>query len=491
MPSFDPSPPATAAYSRTFLLFLGAATALAAVALYLVFQGKLNADEGFYLLASRMVRGGFRPYRDFGFTQGPVLPYVNVPWLELFGYSLDGQRLTSLAWLAIAVAMSVAWLKRYHSWSLVAVFLWVLIGAPSWMEYMVKGKTYAFGSLCVVVGTWALLDGGRWWVRWLLFIAAAGLGVGARFPLAGFFLPAGLCLLIATPTWKERMLAVGATSVVAALLLWWAAAGSWGNFVFWTMQFHQETLFKFPLSRRLWDAVRYAPGVWVLAAIAGVIFVRRRQWKPAMALGCLGIALVLNISAPSTYAEYLMPFVLASAMIGAPVLGDLVAKNSRGVGLFTLLALALAGWISPLERTKDILLQAGEAEAYLRSSATPGSQVIASMPEIPVAAGLKVPLPMVMGKFALTQDYPSAFAASHLMVTPEMVVALIRDPSTSAVVFSAFANWNFAWSVPSYRPISKDSQNSIRAAINRDFQLGFVNDEYLVFVRKMPVPPNK
>ena len=41
-----------------------------------LYFGDLNQDEGWYLYAARQVHEGELPYRDFAFTQGPMLPLV-------------------------------------------------------------------------------------------------------------------------------------------------------------------------------------------------------------------------------------------------------------------------------------------------------------------------------------------------------------------------------------------------------------------------------
>jgi hypothetical protein len=41
-----------------------------------VWFGALNQDEGWYLYAAQSVCEGKMPYRDFFYTQGPVMPYV-------------------------------------------------------------------------------------------------------------------------------------------------------------------------------------------------------------------------------------------------------------------------------------------------------------------------------------------------------------------------------------------------------------------------------
>ena len=58
----------------TRYLALGGFLALIALGLWFVRFGGLNADEGFYLLAARLVADDLVPYRDFGITQPPGIP---------------------------------------------------------------------------------------------------------------------------------------------------------------------------------------------------------------------------------------------------------------------------------------------------------------------------------------------------------------------------------------------------------------------------------
>ena len=58
---------------KFWLLSVFAFAALAGTA---VWFGGLNQDEGWCLYASRMVAEGMMPYRDFAYTQGPLMPVV-------------------------------------------------------------------------------------------------------------------------------------------------------------------------------------------------------------------------------------------------------------------------------------------------------------------------------------------------------------------------------------------------------------------------------
>ena len=48
----------------------------ACLAFAAVWLGGLNQDEGWYLYAANLVAEGEVPYRDFFYTQGPVMPVV-------------------------------------------------------------------------------------------------------------------------------------------------------------------------------------------------------------------------------------------------------------------------------------------------------------------------------------------------------------------------------------------------------------------------------
>ena len=55
----------------------------------------VDGDEGFYLLASRLVLNHKTPYLDFFYTQAPLLPYVYGLWMKLFGISWFSARTLS------------------------------------------------------------------------------------------------------------------------------------------------------------------------------------------------------------------------------------------------------------------------------------------------------------------------------------------------------------------------------------------------------------
>lgn len=79
--------------------------------------GRITGDEGWYALSVRNVMEGKLPYKDFCFTQMPLMPYIYAPAFYLFGSDLLTARLLSLGFSLIALIFTMAVCYRragYH-----------------------------------------------------------------------------------------------------------------------------------------------------------------------------------------------------------------------------------------------------------------------------------------------------------------------------------------------------------------------------------------
>jgi len=130
-----------------------AAVVAVCVAYLAVWWGGLNQDEGWYLYASRLVAEGKLPYRDFFFTQGPVLPFV---YSVLPVHGLLSGRLATYGFSIAATAVSIAFARslvpvgRRRAVSL-AVFS--MLACNLYHVYFTSiPKTYALGALLVMSG---------------------------------------------------------------------------------------------------------------------------------------------------------------------------------------------------------------------------------------------------------------------------------------------------------------------------------------------------
>ena len=109
-----------------------------------------GGDEGFYLLASRLVVQGKVPYRDFFYTQAPLLPYVYGLWIKCFGVSwISGRTLSALLTTALGVLLYVDVCQVTRKWiaGLAAVLLF-LSSSLIYGSYPIA-KTYSLAALCL------------------------------------------------------------------------------------------------------------------------------------------------------------------------------------------------------------------------------------------------------------------------------------------------------------------------------------------------------
>jgi hypothetical protein len=454
--------------------------------LFLVFKGELNADEGFYLQASRLVNDGLRPYADFGFTQTPLTPYANLPWLHLFGFDLLGVRLAGLMWTAATVALGATLVLR-ADWSARAAFVFLLAAAPGWLAFSVKGKTYAFGAFAVMLSVVALRGRWRLSLRWLLFLAAATIGVCARLPLAAFFAVAGIGLLIETPQWKWRCAALLATTVLAGSTIWLIAHGAWEQAWFWTVNFHRQVDYDRALSARLREFLATGPAIWVAATLVLFASCTRLRTKNCILEIALLVAVAANLGRRTTYGEYVVPLVPVAALLAAPW----IAAQSRALRplgqAILLVSVALSALVLPPKASSNALIDAATAAGILREHVAKDGYVLASMPEVPIASGHPTYVRLALGKFAMTEELSPEMAARLHMMTSDALLELLVDQRTQALVLSDLWTWNFGWSLPSMHWRSKPARDRMNEAIRANYEIVYSSSNYVVLLRK-PAP---
>ena len=121
-----------------------------------VWLGGLNQDEGWYLYAANLVADGKMPYRDFFYTQGPMMPivYSAFSWAwERWG--LLGARAFTVVIGLFGIAMAAATARRIAPEGRkaeAALVAFLLLGCNLYhLYYVAIPKTYALAGLFVAV----------------------------------------------------------------------------------------------------------------------------------------------------------------------------------------------------------------------------------------------------------------------------------------------------------------------------------------------------
>jgi hypothetical protein len=122
-----------------------------------LWMGELNQDEGWYLYAAKQMTEGKMPYRDFAFTQAPMLPLVYswaYGWVERFGL-LGGRAVT---WVLGTLGMlSAVWLAMRagprQAQRLTAGLCFILVATNVYQSYFTTVvKTYSLSSMFLCAG---------------------------------------------------------------------------------------------------------------------------------------------------------------------------------------------------------------------------------------------------------------------------------------------------------------------------------------------------
>lgn len=458
-----------------------------------VFLGELNQDEGWYLYAARLVSEGQMLYRDFAFTQAPLLPLAYslvqplVEWGGLgAGRAVTGGLTLLTAGLAALVARRLA-PRELAGWAGAAAFAQAAVNVyQSYFGTVVK--TYALCGFLLTAGAWLLVLARDY--RSFMLHALAGLllagAAGTRLS-AGVLLPvAGIYLL-----WqRERCgpsawFAFGVGGAVGLLVLFvpfiMAAPEPFRTFV---LEYHaardagswfSQLIYKAGCLSRVVQAYTVAVGLGVFLILAR--WARGTQAEPmdklalTLWLGLAAMALV-HLSAPFPYDDYQVPLYPLMAALLAAGLARVVAPAPErwkpAVAVALLLINAAAAFASPVNqgwmvigrdriwwrlREQPALLQLRAVARDLNVRSGQATMLLTQDTYLAVETGLRVPHGLEMGPFSYYPGLTREQASRLNVVNREMLEELIRG---AAAPVAAFSGYSFAMSAPAVERLSAE-----------------------------------
>lgn len=505
-----------------WIVFLAIAAAALAVVLASanLYWGDLNQDEGWYLYAARQVHEGRLPYRDFAFTQGPMLPLVYSlvdSWVDRWGVG-GGRFFTAL--LGFASALAAGWLagrtgpKKASAAAALLAFL--LIGVNVYQSYFTTVvKTYSLCTLFLTLGfvalTYAGSSGGigASFLSGLFLALAAGTRVsaGAALPVAGLYL-----LFNRRPLGDSRWLAFGVGGVlglaavsvpfllVASDGYWFAlfnyhsgrSAGSLASLLVYKAGFLSRLVQAYFVPAALGAALVLLRWFKPVAAAAPAETSAPRGFGAALWITALAIT-VVHLAAPFPYEDYqVLVYPVAAAALAAALVRYVVEAEPSAEGpsrwmLWLVCAVFLAsaaaafsspvnqGWVShgrdriwwrvkeqsSLQLLKDIGL-------WLREEAALNGTLLTQDTYLAVEAGLRVPAGLEMGPFSYFPDMPRARAEKLHVVNREMLREILE---TSEADWAAFSGYGLSIASPAVQEIPEDEQEELWQIVHRRYDL--------------------
>ena len=488
-----------------------------------VYWADLNQDEGWYLYAADLVIAGDMPYRDFAFTQGPLLPYVYAPARALL---VEGG-LAAMRGFTLFLALPVLWLAWVAAARLAPARLSGLAGFTAFVllavnvyhsQFTVIVKTYSLTTLFIACSLPALTVAADRERPIAGILAGLGLAAAAATRLSAGFLLAGLCLyglahprLRATRAWFY--LGIGGAVGLAFIFLPFFVLAPEG-FLFGLFQYHVGRTAGSLGAALVYKAgflSRFAGAYFVAAALAlGLLLLR--FFKPGAlggvetrahpGIGALwagaATATVVHLAAPFPYDDYqviVFPFMAVALGAGlahllhrlcpapAPGAPDPAMPWARWTALFLLLACTGAAFSSPLNqewfvrgrdriwwelKEESPVRQLQHVGAALREGTQPGEEILTQDVYLAVEAQRRVPRGMELGPFSYYPDMDPVRAATLHVLNEE---ALLERLTESTAPLAAFSGYGLAIRSPNIDPVQEWETRRLRTVLEQRYRL--------------------
>ncbi len=460
------------------LLVIGAA----AIALGNLFYGPLNQDEGWYLYAAKLLRQGLLPYRDYFFTQGPVMPFVYgtaAPLWEPFGV-LGGRVLTLVLGFAAAAFAS---LLAGRSW-VVRLTVFALLACNVYHSYFtVIPKTYALAALLLAAAFYCLTrlkQHSAWAIPCGLLLAIAA---GTRLSL-GIALPiTGLWLLCNNKHYPKAWLYFGIAGALGLLMLLCVIMKlDYANFCF-AQQFHGQRA-DGGLFFAIGSLVRILRGHLALVLLACFWYAAIRcsngtaekqplrqifSTLPALLLCVWAGVFLLQLCAPYPYDDYQTPVMplLVTALVGLLYREDAYACSRLGLWP-VLLVCGLTAAASPLVQDWAVIRQdrfwvvkksetdlqvLRKTAKFIKPLLGDTNTLLTMDTYLAVEAHCNVPRGMEMGPFCYFPEIEADAAKRHHILNRELALDIIAKSPAPVV---AASDYFFALEAPAMTPTEID-----------------------------------
>ncbi len=411
-------------------------------------------DEGFHLLAARLVNAGKRVYLDFFYPHAPLYVYVIAAWMRVVGDTWRSVHALSALCTSASIAL-VTWYvftrSRGSRWRLAAATSAALLMGLNVLVIWYGTIGQAFGlSLFLTVTAFLLVVGSVGQVGGGLQPFLAGVCVGAAAAALLLTAPVAPILFL----WLLRHAGSGhrfrkggyflAGTVLPFLPLLWLMGRDPGAVLFDVVGYHvlyratwadrsQSVLFSLK-TLASWLNSTQALLLILLAAVPLTVLPRPSAWdeqrrREFQLCGWLaaGLALFLAIPLP-TYPHYfilVVPFLSILAALGMNVLGSSLWPSTRPLYVvLPLLALAALGLAKPAVQLRGTFAtpQWGSVEEVARAvnRVTPNDGFVYA-PEVVLFAARRFPPPGMENSFgSFLRLPPEQLARLHILPEAEI-----------------------------------------------------------------------
>jgi hypothetical protein len=349
------------------IVTLGVLVTLLVVLLSMARLRLVDADEGYYLLAAKLVLEGHRPYADFFFPQMPLLPYAYAAGMAMMDVSwTTGRLLTGVLASLLGTALYLHTLRISGSRRQALLGAVLFATSSLGLAWYTAAKSYALTALLLFLAYMAFERGRESPRPGLVFLSGllAALAIDARLLAIASLGAFGWALYRRPPPAAARSRAAACFAAGLALgflpVLWLAAPAGpafWFDNVGYHlrrsgMSFFASLAQKAQVTLQLLGLPTVEAGAnlqvtLLLAVTLAARYVRGRvpeRGRLALALAVwLGLVSLLPDPAYLQYFSLTIPFLIVAALASLPVATFWLRERVRSTQPR---ALRVAGWLA-------------------------------------------------------------------------------------------------------------------------------------------------
>ena len=447
--------------------------------LFLILFRKVNLDEGWYLWASKLVLEGKLIYRDFVYTQTPLLPYVYGTSQKLLGEGLyQGRIVTSLftgltillctvivyrraVQIASAAAPADAETIHGRKQGHLAAFAFLLLFGTSYyaLAYLTYTATYALATLLLIsalaVVVHFLQDGQSETVRNVLATILMIAAIATRLSILAAGPPLFLFLIFSSQRrWRAFIWIAISGALVTCLLLgsFWVLSD--GMMIYDIFGFHTDRILSVERQIKKMLRVLGESGVIYLVPIllslgAAAVLLFRARWRATrrgilqpylfewMLVAISALLLVMHLIPRTTASYYNTLQAPLLCMLGALALVFLVGsigvrwprwmRRALAIGLVAIHATINGAALLYFDLLNvplvDQIAVVEDAAAFLRRIELPNDELLTLNTHLALESGLRVPVGYEMSIFSYRPDWTTERAQQFKAVNNELLIA--------------------------------------------------------------------